>query len=91
MGVLYRGIKNHFGGKVVVEVIDPRNFILLFVLIVRQGIKNQLSCREIFHSLTKGFHTIAVFINGKLVSIGKVPELHEILLFIEKETELTKR
>ncbi|MBO8172759.1 MAG: hypothetical protein H0Z33_12835 [Bacillaceae bacterium] len=78
MGILYRALKHEFEDQVELEMIDPRNSISFVYTLIKVGRRNGLPWKITFRSLTRGFNTIAVFVNGELVAQGRVPKVAEV-------------
>lgn len=72
MGPVYRLLKERFGDEVEVQIIDPRNFGLL-LLLLRDIRNHRVGLRDAFSTLARvGTH--AVVVNGRLVDRSDRPD-----------------
>lgn len=78
VGVLYRKLEEDFGGKVELEIIDPRNLMSLLVILSKQWRKQKVPMRKKWLQFVKGYKANAVFVNGDLLVSGTVPS-YELL------------
>jgi hypothetical protein len=84
MGPLYRAIRAHFGERVELQVVDPRNLMTLVVLLVRD-------CRRMGFGIGEAFRTLSsipvqgVIVNGRIFAHGAWPAADELLDHLERE------
>jgi hypothetical protein len=88
MGYLYRHLRDTYGEQVTLEVIDPRNIISLFIILFKQGRKQELGWKVFWRSFTKGLNTMAVIVNGELLAFGGVPQVE---IVCDRVEEILKR
>jgi hypothetical protein len=89
MGELYRQLKALYGEQVKLEIIDPRNVFAFFAILLREAMRQRIGWKGFYRSFTKGFNTIAVLVNGELLTYGKVPDFDtvsdKVKQFIEQQ------
>lgn len=89
MGPLYLGLRERLGNSVEIEVVDPRNVSLLFLLL-RDFHRYGVGLAEAFRTLAR-IPVQAVVVNGRLVSRGEWPEVEEIVALLEGESSAIVR
>jgi hypothetical protein len=77
MGPLYRGLKERFGDRIDVNVVDPRNLVTLFGLLIRDLRAHRPGWRTGLRTLF-GFSVTSVIVNGRLVTRGRWPDVAEV-------------
>lgn len=83
MGPLYRSLKSRFGPGIALEVVDPRNVSLLFLLVRdfwRYGVGLGTALRTLGRIPIQ-----AVVVNGRIVARGEWPEADEVAALLERE------
>jgi hypothetical protein len=84
MGELYRHLKKRYGDQIELEVIDPRNQISYTSILIREVLRNHLGWKTFYQSMTKGLNTMAVLVNGQLISYGEIPDSDTVCFKIEE-------
>lgn len=82
MGPLYRAIRERFGDAVEIDVVDPRSFVSLCALLIRDFLGFHVGVREALRTLTN-LPVRGVVLNGRLVARGEWPEPGKILALLE--------
>lgn len=77
MGPLYLELKKHLGGSADIEVVDPRNVSLLFLLF-KDFWRFRVGLRQAFRTLSR-IPVQAVVVNGRILSRGAWPNADEVL------------
>lgn len=72
MGPLYRELRERFGNSAEIEVVDPRNVSLLFLLI-RDFWRYRVGLGQALRTLAR-IPIQAVVVNGRIVARGEWPE-----------------
>lgn len=78
MGEIYRHLAQRFGNEVEIEIIDPRNSISFFVILLREKRVRKGSWRSFIHTALYGQSKQSIIINGQLFSKGELPSIQEI-------------
>lgn len=81
MGPLYTALRERFGRRIHLEVVDPRNFGLL-LLLLRDFRAHRVGWREAFRTLSR-IPVQAVVVNGRVVARGAWPEADEVAALVE--------
>jgi len=89
MGPLYMALRKRLGDSAEIEVVDPRN-VSLFFLLLRDFRRYGVGLGEGFRTLAR-IPVQAVVVNGRLVSRGEWPEVGEIVALLEDETSSVVR
>ena len=77
VGRLYREIRESWGDRVEIAVIDPRNMISLLPLLVRDFRAHRVPAGERIRTLLR-VPVVGVIVNGRLVARGRVPHVDEL-------------
>jgi hypothetical protein len=77
MGPLYRALKEQLGDSAEIEVVDPRNFSLFFLLL-RDFWRYRVGLGSALRTLAR-IPVQAVVVNGRIVARGPWPEAEEVL------------
>lgn len=77
MGPLYMALRERFGETADIEVVDPRN-VSLFFLLIRDFWRYRVGLIEALRTLAR-IPIQAVVVNGRMVARGKWPEAATIL------------
>lgn len=77
MGPLYLSLKDHLGDSADIEVVDPRN-VSLFFLLLRDFWKFRIGFGEALRTLAR-IPVQAVVVNGRIVTRGAWPTPEEVL------------
>jgi hypothetical protein len=80
-GVLYRAVQERFGDEVELRIVDPRNFLTLYPLLVRDVFRFRVPLREALTTLS-GFPVNAVILNGRIRSRGAWPDAEWLTLHV---------
>jgi len=83
MGPLYQSLRKRFGSSIELEVVDPRNISLPFLLVRdfwRYGVGFGAALRTISRIPIQ-----AVVVNGRIVARGEWPDPDEIARMLERE------
>jgi hypothetical protein len=83
MGEIYRHLANKFGDSIELEIIDPRNSISFFALLLREKRVRKISWRSFIHTVLYGQSKQSIIINGQLFSKGVLPSIQDIEARIE--------
>jgi len=77
MGPLYRDLRERYGDAVQVQVLDPRNFISMLPLLVRDFRAHGVGVAEALWTLCR-LPINGVVVNGRLLSSGRWPDADEL-------------
>lgn len=80
-GVLYRAVQERFGDEVELRIVDPRNFVSLIPLLLRDFFRYRVPPREALATLS-GFTVNSVILNGRLRSRGEWPDAEWLTLHV---------
>jgi hypothetical protein len=83
MGPLYRSLRDRFGDIAEIEVVDPRNFTLFFLL-VRDFLVFRVGLPEALSTLAR-IPVQAVVVNGRMIARGEWPDIEDVAAIIEGE------
>jgi hypothetical protein len=83
MGEIYRYLAHKFGDSIELEIIDPRNSISFFALLLREKRVRKLGWDSFIHTALNGQSKQSIIINGQLFSKGELPSLQDIVARIE--------
>lgn len=83
MGPLYRSLRDRLGDSAEIEVVDPRNVSLLFLL-VRDFWRFRVGPLDAIRTLAR-IPVQAVVANGRIVARGEWPEADSIVALLEDE------
>jgi len=81
MGPVYRSIRERFGDAVELQIIDPRNAGLLFML-VRDFRAFRVGLRAVWRTLAK-LPKQGVIVNGRLIDRSEHPDVDHIVGVVE--------
>lgn len=84
MGDIYKHIQMKHGPYVEVEIIDPRNSVSFFAIILREKRNRNLSWRTFINSLLFGLSKQSILINGYVFSKGILPNIEELDEYINR-------
>ena len=84
MGPLYRAIRQQYGDRIDLLVVDPRNWVSLTVRLVRDFARSRVPVREIWRTL-RGISTVTVVLNGRIVARGDWPEPETVFQSIDAQ------
>jgi hypothetical protein len=76
MGPLYKGLRERFGDSADIDVVDPRNATLLFML-VRDFFAFRVGLGEALRTLAR-IPIQAVVVNGRIVARGEWPDVEDV-------------
>jgi hypothetical protein len=82
MGPLYKALRERFGDRIDIEVVDPRNFGL-FLLLVRDFWRFRVGLAGALRNLAR-ISVQAVVVNGRVVARGDWPSADEVAARIER-------
>jgi len=80
-GVLYRAVQARFGDEVELRIVDPRNFVSLIPLLLRDFFRYRVPLREALATLS-GFTVNSVILNGRVRSRGEWPDAEWLTLHV---------
>lgn len=83
MGPLYQGLRERFGDIAEIDVVDPRNATLFFMLI-RDFFAFRVGLGEALRTLAR-IPIQAVVVNGRMVARGEWPDLEDVAAIIEAD------
>ena len=81
LGPLYCDVRRRYGARAEVQVIDPRNFVGLLALLVRDFWAYRVGARDVLRTLTR-LPTHGVVVNGRVFSRGW-PERGDLLAALD--------
>ena len=76
MGPLYQSLRKRFGSSIELEVVDPRNVSLLFLL-MRDFWRYRVGIGTALRTLS-GIPIQAVVVNGRIVARGEWPDFEKV-------------
>jgi len=82
MGPLYRELRARLGGNADIEVVDPRN-VSLFFLLLRDFWRFRVGLGHALRTLAR-VPVQAVVVNGRIVARGKWPEAEEVIAIVQR-------
>jgi hypothetical protein len=82
MGPLYRTLRERFGESIDLDVVDPRNATLFFMLI-RDFWTFRVGLGQAIRTLAR-IPIQAVVVNGRLVARGEWPDAEDVVAIIER-------
>jgi len=77
MGPLYRDLRERYGDAVQVQVLDPRNFLSMLPLLVRDFRAHGVGLAEALRTLCR-LPVTGVVVNGRLLASGRWPDADEL-------------
>lgn len=77
MGPLYRDLRERFGDAVEVQVVDPRNLLMLLSLLVRDFRAHRVGLAAALRTLLR-LPVTGVVVNGRLLARGRWPDADEV-------------
>jgi len=83
MGPLYTSLRQRFGDTAVIDVVDPRNVTLLFMLL-RDFFAFRVGFLEALRTLAR-IPIQAVVVNGRIVARGEWPAFEVVAAVIDAE------
>jgi hypothetical protein len=83
MGPLYKSLRKRFGDTADIDVVDPRNATLLFMLI-RDFFAYRVGLAEAVRTLAR-IPIQAVVVNGRIVARGEWPAFEDVAAVIDGE------
>ena len=87
MGPLYRSLRERYGEAIELDVVDPRNVSLVFLLL-RDFWAFRVGLGEALRTLTR-IPIQAVVVNGRIVARGVWPDLEDLAAVIERALPAT--
>lgn len=78
MGEIYRYLAHKFGNEVEIEIMDPRNSISFFVILLREKRIRRGSWRSFINTALYGLSKQSIIINGQLFSKGELPSIQDV-------------
>ena len=82
LGPLYRALRKRYGDRVDLQVIDPRNFVTLLVLLVRDFRVYRVGAGDALRTLLR-LPAQGVVVNGRVFSHGEWPETRDLLAALD--------
>lgn len=83
MGPLYTSLRARFGDTADIDVVDPRNATLFFML-VRDFFAFRVGLGQALRTLAR-IPIQAVVVNGRIVARGEWPDIEDVVAVIEGE------
>lgn len=80
MGPLYRALRERLGDSADIEVVDPRN-VTLFFLLIRDFRRYRVGLWEALGTLAR-IPVQAVVVNGRIVARGTWPDAEEVVAML---------
>lgn len=77
-GVLYRTIRERFGDRVQVRIVDPRNLPALLPILLGEFRRHRVPAREALRTAC-GLSVNTVVVNGRILSRGGWPSPERLL------------
>lgn len=88
MGELYRLLRYRFQKTIDIEIVDPRNVALPFIL-VGQFIAHRVGLREALRTLSR-MPVHAVLVNGRIVDVSPAPDITAIVALVASATATSR-
>lgn len=85
MGPLYRAIRERFGSRIRIDVVDPRSFVTLVALLIRDFWTYRVGIGVALKTLAR-LPVQGVVVNGRLVATGHWPDPDDLLAQLGAET-----
>ncbi len=82
LGPLYRALRARYGQEIDLQIVDPRSFVTLLPLLVRDFRRYGVGVREALRTLTST-PVQGVIVNGRLVARGDWPSADSVVDAIE--------
>lgn len=81
-GAVYRAVRERFGDRVEISVVDPRNAVALAFLVLRDAMRFAVRPRRLARTLLR-IGAVAVIVDGEVLASGRVPEIDDVLRRLE--------
>lgn len=78
MGEVYRAVRRTFGDRVEITMVDPRNFISLWPLVLRDAVRHHVPLRNALRSISASTLSTGIF-DGQVIFSGRVPDPAEVV------------
>jgi hypothetical protein len=78
VGTIYRAVREEFGDRVEITVVDPRNQVSLVPLLVRDAFRYRVPLRAVLRSLTSASLSTGI-LDGRLLFERRIPEPDEVV------------
>jgi hypothetical protein len=78
VGTIYRAVREEFGDRVEITVVDPRNQVSLVPLVLRDAFRYRVPLRAVLRSLTSASLSTGI-LDGRLLFERRIPEPDEVL------------
>lgn len=88
MGPLYLALRQRFGSSIELEVVDPRNVSLLFLLL-RDFWRYGVGLAAALHTISR-IPIQAVVVNGRIVARGEWPDPDVVVRKLEREGAVSR-
>jgi hypothetical protein len=85
MGELYRMLRYRFQKTIDIEIVDPRNLMVPFVL-VGQFVAHRVGIREALRTLFR-MPPHAVLVNGRIVDVSSAPDIPGVVKLVAATLE----
>ena len=86
-GVLYRAVKEAFGERVRVSIVDPRNQVSLVPMVIRDAVRYRVPALTAVQSLVAAGVCSAVF-DGQLLFRREIPPVDRVLALMAGRMEI---
>jgi hypothetical protein len=78
IGNLYRAVRERFGDRVAITIVDPRNQMSLAPLLLRDAVRYRVPLPAVLRSLTSTSVATGIF-NGQLLFTRRIPQPDEVI------------
>lgn len=82
-GRLYRAVRERYGDRVRLRIVDPRNLLRLLPILLREFIRHRVGPWNAVRTLF-GLSVVSVVVNGRLHSRGTWPDPEQLFLQLEE-------
>lgn len=83
-GEVYRALRIHFGTRLNIEVVDPRNEFYLIPVLIRDYRKYRPPVKSFLRTLLFGISPASVIVNGRILHVGELPTPEVLIREIEE-------
>jgi hypothetical protein len=87
MGRLYQALELRYGNQIKLDVVDPRNLFSYTMLLWQSGRQAGFSSLSLLAGWLKGWHRLAVFVDGEPVATGSVPSLKQVAASVDRRLQ----
>lgn len=83
-GTLYRALKERYADRVEIQVVDPRNYLSLVPMVLRDAWRHRAPPADALRALL-GITVEMVLVNGRIVARNRWPEPAELFEAVDRE------